>query len=53
MPVPWHVQVPAVEALRSLTAKTSMMAVQEIVVSLGRAIDSELEHLVPVLLKVT
>jgi len=43
--------VPAVEALRSLTAKTAMMSVQEMVVSLGRSLDSELEHLVPVLLK--
>ncbi|KAK9861696.1 hypothetical protein WJX84_010560, partial [Apatococcus fuscideae] len=43
--------VPALEALRSTTAKSAMMLFQEIFELFGRAADGEAEHIVPSLAK--
>lgn len=42
---------PAIDGLRSLTAKTAMILVEEMAASLGRGLDAELDALIPVLLK--
>ncbi|KAK9817952.1 hypothetical protein WJX72_004805 [[Myrmecia] bisecta] len=43
--------VPSVEALRSITSKNCMMLLQEMFLFMGRALDGELEHVVPTLAK--
>eukprot|EP00891_Asterochloris_glomerata_P001321 jgi/Astpho2/1321/e_gw1.00024.62.1_t len=43
--------LPAIDALRSITAKFAMALFQELFQTLGRASESELEHIVPMLAK--
>ena len=43
--------VPAIEALRSLTAKTAIILFEELFCSLGRSADPEVDTIVPCLLK--